>query len=309
MAGAFVAVADDATATWWNPAGLATGALFDVDILRQNTWRPRDVDTAARSGLPAEQDTLTGFAAAYPALGLSYYRFRIRQETPSSSTDTTATGRQQGGLAGVSFQALNLAQYGVTMGQSVGPYLVLATTLKLMRADMASEDVAADQASFGQVKSLQGDKTESHAGLDLGVMAHAGPVRLGLTVKNLHAVTFGEGATAQTLAREVRAGAAVTTRRDGLWNGFTVAGDWDLTRAATVFGQERRIAIGGETWLLQRHLGVRGGWSTDISGESPNTLSGGLSVTVWTGTYLEGFVASGADSGLKSWGTDLRLTY
>src|ERR1043166_1692648 len=28
MGGAFVAVADDATAAWWNPAGLATGALF-----------------------------------------------------------------------------------------------------------------------------------------------------------------------------------------------------------------------------------------------------------------------------------------
>ena len=28
MAGAFVAVVDDATATWWNPAGLATGAFF-----------------------------------------------------------------------------------------------------------------------------------------------------------------------------------------------------------------------------------------------------------------------------------------
>ena len=28
MAGAFVAVADDSTATWWNPAGLATGAYF-----------------------------------------------------------------------------------------------------------------------------------------------------------------------------------------------------------------------------------------------------------------------------------------
>jgi len=28
MAGAFVAVADDADATWWNPAGLAGGAYF-----------------------------------------------------------------------------------------------------------------------------------------------------------------------------------------------------------------------------------------------------------------------------------------
>src|SRR5881398_1203079 len=30
MGGAFVAVADDASATWWNPAGLASGAYFNV---------------------------------------------------------------------------------------------------------------------------------------------------------------------------------------------------------------------------------------------------------------------------------------
>ena len=32
MAGAFVAVADDATATWWNPAGLAHGPYFNSII-------------------------------------------------------------------------------------------------------------------------------------------------------------------------------------------------------------------------------------------------------------------------------------
>src|SRR6185369_13447208 len=30
MAGAFVAVADDATATWWNPAGLAAGPFANL---------------------------------------------------------------------------------------------------------------------------------------------------------------------------------------------------------------------------------------------------------------------------------------
>src|SRR5215207_5766821 len=30
MSGAFTAVANDATATWWNPAGLASGAYFNA---------------------------------------------------------------------------------------------------------------------------------------------------------------------------------------------------------------------------------------------------------------------------------------
>ena len=34
MGGAFVAVADDASAVFWNPAGLALGATFDVQVSR-----------------------------------------------------------------------------------------------------------------------------------------------------------------------------------------------------------------------------------------------------------------------------------
>jgi long-subunit fatty acid transport protein len=32
MGGAFVAVADDASAVYWNPAGIATGATFDLQV-------------------------------------------------------------------------------------------------------------------------------------------------------------------------------------------------------------------------------------------------------------------------------------
>ena len=39
MSGAFVAVADDATAVWWNPAGLATGPYFNA-IRRKGTGDP-----------------------------------------------------------------------------------------------------------------------------------------------------------------------------------------------------------------------------------------------------------------------------
>ena len=49
MGGAFVAVADDATATWWNPAGLATGAYFSSVIERGRTTEPAE----ARPGGPA----------------------------------------------------------------------------------------------------------------------------------------------------------------------------------------------------------------------------------------------------------------
>ena len=62
MAGAFVAVADDATATWWSPAGLATGAYFNGIIEHSR----------------ADDNGSSGVAVAYPALGLSYYRVHLR---------------------------------------------------------------------------------------------------------------------------------------------------------------------------------------------------------------------------------------
>ena len=61
MAGAFVAVADDATATWWNPAGLATGAYVNGIVEHS---RARD-------------EGAVGVSLAYPALGLSYHRLHL----------------------------------------------------------------------------------------------------------------------------------------------------------------------------------------------------------------------------------------
>ena len=50
MAGAFVAVADDATAAYWNPAGLVTGAFMSLLLDYQQTERwldPTRADTPA----------------------------------------------------------------------------------------------------------------------------------------------------------------------------------------------------------------------------------------------------------------------
>src|SRR3954468_13941768 len=79
MGGAFVAVADDATAIFWNPAGLGTGSSFDaqVDLSFPGPNRNR----AAR----------TSFAgAAMPAFGMAFYQVR---SAVSSSGD-----RKNGGL-------------------------------------------------------------------------------------------------------------------------------------------------------------------------------------------------------------------
>jgi hypothetical protein len=67
MAGAFVAVADDATATYWNPAGLGTGDFFSLALERSHVSLPPvdGVTPALRTGA-----VLVGT----PPLGAGYYR-------------------------------------------------------------------------------------------------------------------------------------------------------------------------------------------------------------------------------------------
>ncbi len=53
MGGAFVAVASDSSAVWWNPAGLAAGPFFDMAL---SQGRIQAAET-----LPAWRDRISGF--------------------------------------------------------------------------------------------------------------------------------------------------------------------------------------------------------------------------------------------------------
>src|ERR1019366_2732722 len=69
MGGAFVGVADDASATYWNPAGLATGgpAGVTIDWSRLHTGDP----TAPLTAGATRRDTKFTSLGTWP-LGLSY---------------------------------------------------------------------------------------------------------------------------------------------------------------------------------------------------------------------------------------------
>ncbi len=177
VAGAFVAVADDATATWWNPAGLPHSQSFIdgiVEVGRGGHW---------------------GVAFGFPALGLSYYHLNISQIQPSASTAAGGTSRQDHGAVGTDLPvpySVGFNQFGATVGQSLGDHFVVATTVKVMNA----------------LSDTRGD-------FDLGAMAAFGPVRAGLNVRNLIGGTFGTPAATRNvfeLTRQARAGVAVTPR-------------------------------------------------------------------------------------------------
>src|SRR3954468_21692066 len=73
MGGAFTAVADDASAVYWNPGGLASGAFFGLTI---------DYNTADRGSAGT-------IALATPPVGISYYR-TATGELPNSRNGLVA---------------------------------------------------------------------------------------------------------------------------------------------------------------------------------------------------------------------------
>ena len=113
MGGAFTAVADDASAVFWNPAGLATGSFFSL-VVDRNTLDRRNA---------------TLIALGTPPLGLSYYR--------------TATGELPGGR-----HSLVAHHAGVTVVQSVGNRLAVGATLKVVRGVVSTAESSVSTNKF-----------------------------------------------------------------------------------------------------------------------------------------------------------------
>jgi hypothetical protein len=304
MAGAFTAVADDATATWWNPAGLAAGSYFNIIIESSGRRQPVDEDAT-----PSWQVRSRGISVAYPALGLSYYRLQISEIRPATSTAEAAGGRQDQGTVPVRLRSVILNQYGATVGQSLGEHFVLASTVKLTNGQVASSAVMPrSSASFDLAGQLEGD-AETHSGLDVGAMARFGGTTFGVTVRDVTEPTFGIGDDAFTLKRQVRAGVAFGSAHGRGVDGLIAAADVDLTRVATATGDERRVAAGVELWQLSRRLGLRGGAGFNTIGDARPSGSAGASVALRRGTYVDGEVTVGTDETRRGWGAALRVTF
>src|SRR6185295_15830190 len=145
MAGAFVAVADDSSAVYWNPAGLATGSTFDAQV---------DVGTLKNSADAPSPARRTFIGASMPMLGFAYYRVR--------SAVFAAADRENGGTGEVRVSALETQNTAVSLVQTVAKTLVMGSSLHLVNG--------AGSTAFD---------------LDLGAMASMGDVRVGVTGRNL----------------------------------------------------------------------------------------------------------------------------
>ena len=275
MGGAFVGVADDASAVYWNPAGLATGQLVSLN-LEFGAFQP-----AGTNG----QDDLNHalLAIGLPPVGLAYYRQGVFGERPPEAAVTTVSSREEVRSSVHTFTTSTVA---MSLLHSLSQYFVVSVTPKVV---------------WG------GDSTT--ADLDASAMMAVSRLRLGVMARHLSSPAFdfdGEGLEDVELATEVRVGGGWGSG----WPGHSrvvVAVDGDVLRRTTPSGERRDLAAGVETWWLARRLGVRGGWRGSTVGETRPTISAGASAAVG-GFFVDGYVAGGrADE--RSWGLGLRFTY
>jgi hypothetical protein len=301
MGGAFVAVADDATATWWNPAGLIL-SYFSLVVDRSETTEPAD---ALPSG-PAWRSRTQAYAASYPAMGLSYYRLRISEIAPQLTTADGQPVRQDIGAAGVGLASRVSHQFGATFGQSLGNHLVIASSLRLVRVGQ-TELAVPGGATLDDADELEGP-LETGGDLDVGAMAMLGPARVGFSVKHVNEPEFGEGVSGLVLKRQMRAGFAWIAGQAGAPARLTASFDADLTRTPTAFGEARHVAAGVELMLPRQQLAFRGGVSANRVGELSSSTSAGVSLAVSRGFFLDGAATFGSDRSRKGWAVGLRLT-
>lgn len=314
MGGAFVAVADDGSATYWNPAGLATGAVLDFCA-----GYAEERALAVRPGAGASGGEATGgsFCLAMPAIGLSYHRLRVTTAVPGAGSTGEAPGdRQDLRPREVGVSSL-VAQLGVTLVQTVAPGLVFGTTLKAVRASVAAAQLPAGTAlpaALGHARELDGRRA-TVLDADVGLMAVAGHVRLGLVVRNLREPRFASAAGVEaTLARQARLGVAVTPRGHAAAyatdpGGLIVAADVDLTRTATPLGDRRNLAVGVERWWAGRRIGARAGARGSLVDRVRPVATAGVSVGIVRGVFVEAAATRGHRDGDRGWAIGMRAGF
>ena len=309
MGGAFVAVASDSSATWWNPAGLATGPFVDL------AWGRNLVEITER--LPAWRHRTSWFALGTLPVGFGYYRFRITDIQPLDPTGQVDSGREDT-RAGVPVRSLSVSQLGVTLVRTLIPGVHTGTTLKYVRGTVRGgreDSLGRPSDLLAQGEALDGGDAESRFDVDVGVIGIAGPLRFGAVVRNVRELEFdtvGSDADAPStrmrLPRQIRVGAAFDPE---LATGvpLTVAFDADVRAYATPWGARRVLALGAEHWFLAKRVGVRAGGRVNTRGARERSATAGLTVAMRAGLYLDGHAVRGGSADERGWGVAARVSY
>jgi hypothetical protein len=300
MGGAFVAVADDASAAYWNPGGFAAGNYFTMVLDRRaSRVGSRESDGGARrSGLLV--------ALGMPALGLSYYRLHSAALAPATisasgpAADVTPRDPDQ-----LRLDMLVTHHSGITLVQSIARGVAIGTTVKLVRGIAASVLAPGGDRDelLGSAGHLDGRGTTKFDA-DVGIMAASGAMKAGLTIRNLTEPNFRTQSQdrALSLRRQARAGIALAVAP-----GWAVAADLDLNRSGA-FEPVRDFAAGTEA-RIGRKAFLRSGFHVNTAGPRRPAVSAGASYAAMGSVLIDAQFTGGSDPADRGWGIAARFVY
>ena len=305
MGGAYVAVADDASAAYWNPAGLAAGAYFSL-VLDGGSER-----AIPETGPRGRKQSSFMLSLGMPALAVTYYRLDRTTARPHDPLTGVGTATGLAGPLPVRVESLVTHHAGVTLVHSILQNVAVGATLKLVRGIAASQpfefvpaDVALDH------EDLRGDASNTFD-LDLGAMATYGKLKAGVTVRNVQEPEFDvpDGGEALRLERQARVGVSYAVTPNWL-----LAADLDVLSLDDTFGDRRDFAVGVEGRLATR-VTARGGLRLNAAGSDdlpdppgPAIAIGG-SFAATARVLIDGAAILGGDRGGQGWRLGARFVY
>ncbi len=307
LAGAFVAVADDATSAYWNPAGLSTGSVFS--LLFDHTFTETLVDRSRVDSLgTVRTGTIIGMSTNTTAL--SYYRLVIDQIESHQLGDVTGSeATEERESRQRTLRSLVTHNLALTRATLLGSGFSVGSTVRYVRSSFGVNLVGSNVTTARALHQTIGRETHSHNhyDLDVGLKAGGPNFQVGLVARNLRNPSLSvPGESAFRLGRQVRTGLAF--RPVG---GLLLTADVDLSPLSTFRGDRRNMAVGAEkrfgTWLA-----VRGGARVNLDNvqtKPATVVAFGFSMALTTGLFIDGQWTRGRDGTEKGWSAGGRLSY
>ncbi len=307
LAGAFVAVADDATAAYWNPAGLPTGPVFS--LLFDHTFTETLVDRSRVNSLgTVRTGTIIGMSTNTTAL--SYYRLVIDQ----------VEGHQLGGVTGLDateegesrqriLRSLVTHNLALTRATFLGSGFSVGSTVRYVRSSLGVNLVGPNVTATRALHQAIGRETHSHNhyDLDVGLKAGGSKFQVGLVARNIRNPSLSvPGESVFRLGRQVRTG--LVFRPVG---GFLLTADVDLSPVSAFRGDRRNMAVGAEK-QFGAWLAVRGGARVRLDNVQTNpatVVAFGFSMALTTGLFVDGQWTRGRDGTENGWSAGGRFSY